>query len=89
MDAEKNTKKQVLFYVLLAALVAAVVLAIVKSSQNASIKEELKVLEAEKEMQRADFQAEVDSLMKVHNELNLFPHQEPKGIIQQCFNTLQ
>jgi hypothetical protein len=69
MDAEKNTKKQVLFYVLLAALVAAVVLAIVKSSQNASIKEELKVLEAEKEMQRADFQAEVDSLMKVHNEL--------------------
>ncbi len=69
MEAEKNTKKQILLYVLLAALVLAVVLVIVKSSQNASMKEELKVLEAEKEMQRADFQAEVDSLMKVHNEL--------------------
>lgn len=69
MDAEKNTKKQVLLYVLLAALVLAIVFAIVKSLENASIKEDLEMLEAEKEMQRVDFQAEVDSLMKVHNEL--------------------
>ncbi|MBQ5455091.1 MAG: hypothetical protein IIT63_04615, partial [Prevotella sp.] len=69
MDAEKNSKKQLWFYVLLAALAVAVVLAIVMSVKNASIKDELRVLEAEKEMQRADFQAEVDSLMVVHNEL--------------------
>lgn len=69
MDAEKNSKKQLWFYVLLAALAVAVVLAIVMSVKNASIKDELRVLEAEKEMQRADFQAEVDSLMLVHNEL--------------------
>lgn len=69
MDAEKDTKKQILLYVLLVALVLAVVVAVVMSFKNASIKNELKVLETEKEMQRADFQAEVDSLMKVHNEL--------------------
>lgn len=56
-------------FALLAALVLALVFVIVLSTKNASIKEDLKVLEAEKEMQRRDFQAEVDSLMKVHNEL--------------------
>ena len=34
-----------------------------------SLKGNLNTLEKEKEMQRADFQAEVDSLLKVHNEL--------------------
>lgn len=34
-----------------------------------SLKGDLSVLENEKEQQRADFQAEVDSLLRVHNEL--------------------
>ena len=34
-----------------------------------SLKGNLDTLEKEKEMQRADFQAEVDSLLRVHNEL--------------------
>ena len=34
-----------------------------------SLKGNLNTLEKEKEAQRADFQAEVDSLLKVHNEL--------------------
>ena len=34
-----------------------------------SLKGDLNTLEQEKELQRADFQAEVDSLLKVHNEL--------------------
>lgn len=37
--------------------------------RNNSMKGDLEQLETEKEMQRMDFQAEVDSLMKVHNEL--------------------
>lgn len=37
--------------------------------RNNNMKGDLKQLEAEKEMQRLDFQAEVDSLLKVHNEL--------------------
>jgi hypothetical protein len=36
---------------------------------NTKLKSKNEGLEAEKEMQRLDFQAEVDSLMKVHNEL--------------------
>ena len=57
---------------LLAALVAllvALVFVIVLAVKNSSVKSELQNLEAEKELQRQDFQAEVDSLMKVHNEL--------------------
>ena len=65
----KNGKKQGLLYALLAALVLALVFVIVLAVKNASIKGNLRELEAEKEMQRQDFQAEVDSLMKVHNEL--------------------
>lgn len=34
-----------------------------------SLKGDLSTLETEKELQRADFQAEVDSLLRVHNEL--------------------
>ena len=47
MDAEKNSKKQLWFYVLLAALAVAVVLAIVMSVKNASFKDELRVLESD------------------------------------------
>ncbi len=71
MEAEgkKNAKKQVWLYALLAALVLALVFVGILASKNSSMKGDLKELEAEKEMQRADFQAEVDSLMKVHNDL--------------------
>lgn len=70
MDSEeKNNGKRILTIALLAALVAALVFVVILASKNASIKSDLKELEAEKEMQRRDFQYEVDSLMKVHNEL--------------------
>ena len=65
-NADKNRK---LLYVALAALLMALVFVIVLAVKNTSIKGDLKTLEAEKELQRIDFQAEVDSLMKVHNEL--------------------
>lgn len=58
-----------LFIAALCALLLAVVFLIVLAVKNSSIKEDLKTLETEKEMQRIDFQAEVDSLIKVHNEL--------------------
>ena len=63
----KNGKNRTLLYALLAALALALVFVIILASKNSSIKGNLQQLEAEKEMQ--DFQAEVDSLMKVHNEL--------------------
>ena len=71
MDSEKkkNGKNQILLYAILAALVIALVFVIVLARKNASIKNDLKTLEAEKEMQRVEFEAEVDSLMRVHNEL--------------------
>lgn len=68
MDSE-NKKKQnqpIWLYALLGLLAIALVFFIVR---NSNMKSDLKELEAEKEMQRLDFQAEVDSLMKVHNEL--------------------
>jgi hypothetical protein len=46
-----------------------VILAVVLLVNNTKLKSKNEGLEAEKEMQRLDFQAEVDSLMKVHNEL--------------------
>lgn len=71
MDSEKKKtgKNQILLYAILAALVIALVFVIVLARKNASIKNDLKTLEAEKEMQRVEFEAEVDSLMRVHNEL--------------------
>lgn len=69
MDSENKTKKPVWLYVVLALLALAIAGLIILSSKNSSLKDNLNVLEAEKEMQRADFQAEVDSLMRVHNEL--------------------
>lgn len=71
MDSEKKKtgKNQILLYAILVALVIALVFIIVLARKNASIKNDLKTLEAEKEMQRVEFEAEVDSLMRVHNEL--------------------
>lgn len=68
MDSEnkKKTNQPYWLYALLGLLVIGLIIALVSRS---SLKSEKEVLEAEKEMQRLDFQAEVDSLMKVHNEL--------------------
>ena len=68
MDSENKKKKSqpIWLYAILGAL--AIVLAVLLV-RNVNMKSDLKQLEAEKEMQRLDFQAEVDSLMKVHNEL--------------------
>ncbi len=71
MNPEKKNKgkNQTLLYAILAALLVALVFVIVLAVKNASMKSDLAQLEAEKEMQRLDFEAEVDSLMRVHNEL--------------------
>ena len=69
MDSEKKTRSSIWLIAILAALVAAIVALFVTSSRLSSMKDNLTALEAEKEMQRIDFQAEVDSLMRVHNEL--------------------
>ncbi len=68
MDSEnkKKTNQPYWLYALLGLLVIGLIIALVRMS---SYKSEKEALEAEKEMQRLDFQAEVDSLMKVHNEL--------------------
>ena len=68
MDSEnrKKAKQPIWLYAILGALAIALVVLLV---HNSSMKTDLQELEAEKEMQRADFQAEVDSLMRVHNEL--------------------
>ena len=74
MDLEERMKKKAirnknLLFAALAALLLALVFVIILAVKNSAIKDDLQTLEAEKEMQRRDFQAEVDSLMKVHNEL--------------------
>lgn len=68
MDSEnkKKTNQPYWLYALLGLLIIGLIIALVSRS---SLKSEKEALEAEKEMQRLDFQAEVDSLMKVHNEL--------------------
>ena len=68
MDSEnkKKSKQPYWLYALLGLLVIGLIIALVSRS---SLKSEKEALEAEKEMQRLDFQAEVDSLMRVHNEL--------------------
>ena len=74
MNPEERQKRVALrnrnmFIAAVCALILAIVFVIILSVKNTTIKGDLKTLEAEKEMQRADFQAEVDSLIKVHNEL--------------------
>ncbi len=68
MDTENNKKDKqpIWLYAILGLLAIALVFLLVR---NSSLKNDKEELEAEKEMQRIDFQAEVDSLMKVHNEL--------------------
>lgn len=66
---KKKSGNNTLLYAILAALLIALVFVIVLAVKNANIKSDLKDLEAEKELQRIDFQTEVDSLMRVHNEL--------------------
>lgn len=68
METENKKKKNqpIWLYAILGALAIALVVLLVR---NSSLKSDKEALEAEKEMQRLDFQAEVDSLMKVHNDL--------------------
>ena len=68
MDSEnrKKTNQPLWLYALLGLLAIALVFFIVR---NSSLRTDKEALEAEKEMQRLDFQAEADSLMKVHNDL--------------------
>ena len=67
MDSNNKKKSQPIWlYAILGVLALAMVFLLVR---NGSMKSDLKALEAEKELQRLDFQAEVDSLMKVHNDL--------------------
>ena len=69
MDSEKKKNQPYWLYALCALLgvlaIALVVVSVMWIKGNGKLKD----LEAEKEMQRLDFQAEVDSLLKVHNEL--------------------
>ncbi|MBR5911111.1 MAG: hypothetical protein IKZ55_03935 [Bacteroidales bacterium] len=72
MTSEKksnNKNNKALLIGIAAALVAALIALFVFVGRLSSVKHDLKELEAEKEMQRMDFQAEVDSLLRVHNEL--------------------
>ena len=68
MESENMKKKNqpIWLYAILGALAIALVVLLVR---NSSLRSDKEALEAEKEMQRLDFQAEVDSLMKVHNDL--------------------
>ena len=68
MDSEnkKRSKQPYWLYVLLGLLA---ILSVLLFVNNSKLKSKNEGLEAEKEMQRLDFQAEVDSLMRVHNEL--------------------
>lgn len=65
-EQEKKTKQPIWLYALLGLLAIGLVFTLVR---NSSLKNDKQALEAEKELQRLDFQDEVDSLMKVHNEL--------------------
>ena len=62
----KKSNQPIWLYAILGVLAIALVFLLVR---NNSMKGDLEQLETEKEMQRMDFQAEVDSLMKVHNKL--------------------
>ena len=65
-DNQKKTKLPIWLYAILGVLVVALVVLLVR---NRSINGDLDKLLAEKEEQRLEFQAEVDSLLRVHNEL--------------------
>lgn len=63
---QKKTNQPIWLYAILGVAAIALVFMLVR---NNKISGELEKLQAEKEMQRLDFQAEVDSLIRVHNEL--------------------
>lgn len=65
-ENQKKSNQPIWLYAILGALAIALVVVIVFLVKGNG---KLKDLEAEKEMQRMDFQAEVDSLMRVHNQL--------------------
>lgn len=65
-EKAKKTQQPIWLYAILGVLAIALVILLVR---NVSLNSDKKALEAEKEMQRLDFQAEVDSLMKAHNAL--------------------
>ena len=65
-ENKKKSGQPLWLYAILGLLVIGLVFLLVR---NSSLKTDKEALEAEKEMQRLDFQAEVDSLMKVHNAL--------------------
>ena len=68
MNTERtsSTRSNTLFYAIIGVLAVAI---IGLSFWLISMRGNLSTLEKEKEQQRADFQAEVDSLVRVHNEL--------------------
>ena len=68
MNTEERKKQQapIWLYAIAGVLLVAIVGVLIWSF---SLKKDISVLQEEKELQRADFQAEVDSLMRVHNEL--------------------
>ena len=68
MDSEnwKKSNQPIWLYAILGLLAIGLVFLLVR---NSHMKGDLESLQTEKEMQRLDFQAEVDSLLKVHNEL--------------------
>lgn len=63
---QKKTNQPIWLYAILGVAAIALVFMLVRNNKIAG---ELEKLQAEKEMQRLDFQAEVDSLIRVHNEL--------------------
>ena len=65
MESEKKQKQPIWLYAILGIMAAALVFLLIR---NSSLTNTNKALEAEKEMQRIDFQTEVDSLLKVHNQ---------------------
>ena len=65
MESEKKQKQPIWLYIILGIMAAALVFLLIR---NSSLTNTNKALEAEKEMQRIDFQTEVDSLLKVHNQ---------------------
>ena len=69
----KNTIQPMWLYVAFGALAIILIFLLIRvfslRDERDSLQGEIDGLKAEKEMQRQDFQAEVDSLLKVHNEL--------------------
>ena len=65
-DNQKKTKQPIWLYAILGVLA---ILAVVLLVNNRKTHGKLDTLLAEKEEQRLEFQAEVDSLLRVHNEL--------------------